>query len=216
MNSEIGKIMRDLNKREWRTDKVYDYPLDLECNVLANGVDYCFKNNIVGTLKDPKKVVKMLKRGNNKSGAMTGEFGSTMLSLKQDPFSLRVRYSENWKQDNSKFVITEVEMSPTGNVCGECKLLEMVKKVDEFVELELAKCKIEDVKSTKVEELNPLEKELYQRMQICSKLFSPVLNIRKKEVEIERRRTMEALELKAMLDDIKNESEKIAESKSRR
>lgn len=170
-----------------------------ECNIIAQVINYCFDTGQVATFKDLDQIVKLVK--SNLNGGVISTFKNVVVYHSID--DIVVQCSRNDKDDMTKINTTLITLGSRG-VQGESKTYVMEKanytgtNIDEsFAERELSRCRIEDVNSVSVSRLSKEERDLYQKMRICSSLLKPVL----KRLESEKPVITEQQELNSMFDD---------------
>lgn len=189
-----------------------------ECNVIAKCVDHCLKENRMATFNDPLAIAKILKKNDKKREMFLGEYKNTVIFDDVTPDFIGVRFGVNDPEDALKFVITEVKIDKSGtSISGSRRVSKMRKDYYRggFVESTLNKCKISSVDFEFPDffnaDLSNEQKELYQYMQICANMFKPVMKAKKKLYEQEKNDQ----ELLNMLNEIREESRKIAELRSK-
>lgn len=189
-----------------------------ECNVIAKCVDHCLKENRMATFNDPLAIARILKKNDKKRELFLGEYKNTVIFDDLTRDFIGVRFGTNDPEDALKFVITEVRIDKSGaSISGSRRVGKMRKDYyrGKFVESSLSKCDISSVDFEYPDffnaDLSDEQKELYRYMQICANMFKPVMKAKKKLYDQEKNDQ----ELLNMLDEIREESRKIAELRSK-
>ena len=187
-----------------------------ECNVIAKCVDHCLKENKMATFNDPLAIARILKKNDKKRELFLGEYKNTVIFDDLTRDFIGVRFGTNDPEDALKFVITEVRIAKSGtSISGSRRVGKMRNYRGKFVESSLSKCKISSVDFEYPDffnaDLSDEQKELYRYMQICANMFKPVMKAKKKLYDQEKNDQ----ELLNMLDEIREESRKIAELRSK-
>lgn len=177
---------------------------DNASRIIAQVVNFCFETETVAKFKDINVIADLVK--NNFNDSVISDFKNTVVY--NSTGDILVQYTKNDIEDTTKINTTMIRVKRNGEVQGESKKYVMkeynykaIANIDEtFAESELSRCEISDMNSVDFNNLDKEEKKLYQRMEICSSLFIPVMKkmgiITMVEEAVER-----SSELEKMLND---------------
>lgn len=176
MDSRVASVMSNLRKPAEGKKGLEGYYSNRDCDLIAKCVDYCFSESKLASFRNPVAIAKVIDR-NRVQDDVIGSYGKVVISIDREyQGALRIRHNTNCS-DPSKIRMSEIIVKQNGKSIGFSKVFKIEdssNSIEGFIEKDLSQTIIEDLDDIN-KDMNDEERKLYEKMKICSDLFTPVL-----------------------------------------